>query len=346
MAAFSVWEFSKFQSLDNIMEVIKENISQAIEVDDAWPYAKPLIAFREYQKDGEIYSVNTKKSINVNGTNIDYILVSAIWERVKRQNSWIENGHTKLREDLITEFNKRLLIFAYNNTVYGIMYSTKNVAEQIINNLFKDVEVWGSVSNKNFGITEDLLYWIFYRVKDFPDDALVRNEDIYIPALHGYAGKTKDKVNDVKGSGSRIVAMLGTIAFLFNDESLKTVSPEVKIKENQFRIELSLEGTYRVWESKTSLGNLNVEDELLYLIKLSIFSTLDLIPKLIECFNKNTEVGKWSSNIKLSFLSSLGSEIQNRVTAELSRLEIQIARENGIDDIEDDAEDLLDCDDE
>lgn len=350
MATFSFWEFSKFSSLSEVVELLKQNRNSEIKINDnIWTYQYPVIQFNGIDN----YGIDVIKNITVNNKNIKFVYFEGFTERTIHKNSWIgENGLIKAREELITEYKCNIMLFEYNSSVHGVFFRAKSTAERIIGYLFKN-DIWGDITEKEFGITEDLFYWIFQRVKDYSDEPLAEKSGMFITGLQSYMGKTKDNVNAVRGEGHRIAAMLGTIAFLFNNESLKAVRPEIDYKNNKILVEMSLVGTYKIWESKYVIGDLIDADEILQRFKMVIYVSLELIPKLLECYKTNCTKRQWSPQMKLNFLKTLGNEITYKVNVELERIKEQISKELAdeneeyeIDESEQESEDSIDVIDE
>lgn len=356
MTTFSFWNFEKFNTLSELVDLLKASNNTKIDVNDLlWGYDSPVVEFRDINSDG----INQIKELDVNGKKIKYIYFEGFTERIANKSSWLmETGAMKKREELVTEYKCNIMIFEYNNIIQGVFFKAKSTDQRIISYIFGKEETWGKINEMQFGINEDLFYWIFHRVKDYSDEPLYENIDMSITGFESYRGKTKDNVNVIKGQGSRIAAMLGTIAFLFNNENLRAVTPEIQYKNNKILIDMSLSGTYKIWDNKYIVGNLIDADELIQRIKLVIYISLELIPKLIECYKMNCLKKQWSPQMKLNFLKTLGNEITDKVNVELERIKEQISNEFAIqneeyeiddpinDSEDDDEEDPLEIDDE
>ncbi|MBY6931270.1 hypothetical protein [Clostridium botulinum] len=344
MTTFSFWTFEKFKTLDEIIETLKENNNKRIIVNDLlWNYDNPIVQFRE----NDNYGIDVVKTVDVNGKKINFIYFEGYTERIANKSSWLtEAGTIRERNELVNEYKCNIMFFEYNNTVQGVFFRAKSTAQRIISYLFGKEEIWGTINEMKFGITEDLFYWVFHRVKDYSDEPLYENIDMNITGFESYRGTTKDNVNAIKGQGSRIAAMLGTIAFLFNNENLKAITPEIQYKNNKVLIDMSISGTYKIWDNKYIIGDLVDADELLQKIKLVIYASLELIPKFIECYKMNCAKKQWSPQMKLNFLKTLGNEITDKVNVELERIKEQISEEFAneneeyeIDEVEDEDED-------
>lgn len=338
MITFSFWNFESFNSISQVIELLEENKKVDINIDEKqWTHKAPVSEF----KDIDGYGINSIKNVSFNNKNIKFIYFEGFAERPVHKNSWLdENGIIKERADLINDYKCNIILFEYNLSVHGVFFRAKSTAERIIKYIFKN-EIWGNITEKLFGINEDLFYWIFQRVKDYSDEPLYRNSDMNISGLQSYIGKTKDNVNAVRGEGDRIAAMLGTIAFLFNNESLKAVRPEIQYKGNKILVEMSLVGTFKLWDSKyVVVGDLVDTDELTQLFKMVIYVSLELIPKLIECYKMNVVEKQWSPQMKLYFLKTLGNEIMQKVNVELKTIKEQINKEGLIENQEYENEDF------
>lgn len=325
MTTFSFWNFEKFKTLDEIIELLKKYNNSIINVDDLlWKYDNPSIQFRELDD----YKLDSIKTFDINGKKVRFIYFEGYTERIANKSSWLmDNGEMRSRDDLVKKYSCNILIFEYNNTIKAAFLRAKSTTQRIINYLFGKEDIWGKINETNFEITEDIFYWVFHRVKDYSDEPLYETIDMNITGFESYRGKTKDNVNAIKGQGSRISAMLGTIAFLFNNESLKAITPEIQYKNNKLLIDMSVSGTYKIWDNKYRIGDFLDSNELVQRIKLILYVSLELIPKFIECYKMNCLKKQWSPQIKLNFLKTLGNEINEKVNVELDRIKEQISTE-------------------
>ena len=265
------------------------------------------------------FDTNEHKTIQFSGKTVQYIFFEGYTERAKRL-SPEEQENSPLRDDRINSMSSNFLIFECENQVYGIVFSGITYAKPLVKDIFPS-EIWGNVEPKEFELTEDLLYWIFKRHIDLRSDSLSENHQVFVTALESYKGKTRDKVNAVRGEGSRISTILGTLAFLFDNEELKVVRPKIQDGNEVILVELSLTGTFKYWPKLYRGSWTGTLEGIEKQNAVAIYIVVRLIPLLIECYDENKRKNEWSPQLRVDFLKRLGEEIRDRVTDELNRIE-------------------------
>ncbi|HDR4582818.1 hypothetical protein [Bacillus paranthracis] len=322
MKTFSMWEFHEVQNMQAVQGFIREHnhLETAVNWQDTplTSTVQPIHGF-----DWENPEV-----IEFGGREIRYIFFNCTTERARKEEYWygLEDNFLP-RAQRITPYQSEVLLFEYENSVKCIVFKGFNQARTILNDCLP-TGVWGERSKANLPITEDLLYWIFRRYIDVRQNPLSNQHDMYVTALRSYAGKTKDNVNAMRGMGNRIPTILGTLAFLFNNENLKLVRPQLQYEGEVLLIELSLTGTFRIWEEEYE-GRWLLQENRRVVNAISIYCFLVIIPTLVACYQENINRGLWSPELKLEFLQRLGNEIKDQVDAELERLQMEMVEDDG-----------------
>ena len=330
-----MWEFTGLENLNEAINLIRD--SQPIISDVDWE-DEPLIALIR-QING--FDVNKPENVEVDGNQINYVIMDCITERPRNPQFWFSpQGQLISREKRINVYQTKVLLFEYNNLVRGIVFTGKGRAGTIIRDCLPE-EYWGNVAAVESAITEDLLYWIFRKFIDLRESPLSPAHNLYVTALKSYTGKTRDNINAMRGNGRRISTILGTLAFLFNNENLKAVRPQLQYNGEVFLLEISLAGTCRIWEEDYQGIWLNLDEERLQ-NNIAIYTYIKLLPTLIECYQDNIRRGSWSPLLKVEFLQRLGNEIKDQVEAELARLQEEAHLDEQLDDDDVDALDLFD----
>ncbi|WP_394532813.1 hypothetical protein [Priestia aryabhattai] len=141
-------------------------------------------------------------------------------------------------------------------------------------------------------------------------------------------GKTRDNVNALRGAGSRISTILGTLAFLFSNEELKALRPSIQFESEKVLVEFGLTGTFKVWPQeyrgnhfKQLTGEYKENAIVIYIFQW-------VIPILIQCYRENCENNKWSPQLKIDFLKGLGAMIRDEVDKMLVKIEMGLPYEN------------------
>lgn len=167
------------------------------------------------------------------------------------------------------------------------------------------------------------------------------HNDLFVTALKSFTGKTRDNVNAMRGNGNRISTILGTLAFLFNNENLKAVRPQLQFNGEVILLEVSLTGTCRIWEEEYQGRWLLLDSERL-INNIVIYIYVVLLPALVDSYRDNVTRGVWSQQDKIEFLQRLGNEIKDQVNAELARLQIEDVPDDEEINDEEDVLDLFD----
>lgn len=318
MDTFSIWEFNEIEKLETSQEKIENNkeIYENIEWDD-----EPLKIEIKQTDNGDEF--NKIKTLNINGETIRYISFATSVDRPKNvtlTDKWyLPDGKLKPRNERVRTINSDIILFENDGKVYGVFFIGINGAKQIISKLFSK-SVWGEVSKLELGIDDDMLFWMFKSFIDFETKQLSDNVPICITAIRSYLAKTRDTLNTLRGKGEKISAILGTLAFLFNNDKLKSIRPEIQYKGEVFLIELSLSGTYKLDQTEyegqfiSLKGNEKRDAIVIYLI-------IVLLPKLVDAYKENIKSSEWSRELKIDFIKRLGVMIKENVDSELEEME-------------------------
>lgn len=259
--------------------------------------------------------------LHMNAERVRYIIFEASTERVKDFSNWFTSDNIlKAREDRVVPLTVKILAFQIENQIICAVFSGIQSAKIIIGNCFPH-ENWGQTSPIDSGVTEDTLYWIFKRHIDSPRENLSRQNRLYITSLESYMGKTRDQVHAVRAEGIRISTILGTLAFLFNNEELKSIRPAIQFGNEKVLIELTLTGTMKTWPlhyTGPAFQHLvGLEKE----IALIIFIYHKIIPNIILSYNDHIQSNSWSPQLKVDFIRRLGNIITEKVNEVLVSLE-------------------------
>ncbi|MEK5036911.1 hypothetical protein [Sporosarcina sp. FSL K6-3457] len=313
--SFSIFEFYQYSTLQNIQVdlIAAQDIEREVK-----GYSESLISgIRE--KEG--FNIQNPETLQIENNNISYLFFEGYTERVKDLKNWqIENGVLRDREDRINPYQSNILVFEANSKVYGIVFSGINRAKAITKDCFP-AETWGHVLPVENKITEDLLYWIFKRFIDTPRESLATEYQLHVTALESYMGKTRDNVNAMRGEGSRISTILGTLAFLFNNEELRAIRPAIQHGNEKVLLEIGLTGTFKTWSNayrgqhfRTITGQRKEN-------AIAIFIFLKILPSLAECYKYHKDKDQWSPQLKVDFLKRLGTMIRDEVDSVLIKIE-------------------------
>lgn len=327
MKSFSMWELPGIDDLNYAINLVRGH--QPLVTEENWD-DEPLIANIQLVRG---FDINTPEVLELENNQVNYVIFECFTERSRNPEFWHNaQGQLKPREDRINVYQTKVLLFEHNNEVRGIVFTGKSRARTIIRDCLPEAD-WGNIVSVDMGITEDLLYWLFRKFIDLRESPLSPDHNLFVTALRSYTGKTRDNINAMRGNGKRISTILGTLAFLFNNENLKAVRPQLQYNGEVFLMEVSLTGTCRIWEEEYQGIWLNLDQERLT-NNIVVYTYVKLLPTLIDCYRDNVAQRSWSPQLKIEFLQRLGNEIKDQVEAELTRLqeEAQIDEHNDEDD--------------
>lgn len=329
MISFSIFEFHSYSNLEEIQATLREHQRVERTVRE-WGNDFLISEIRAIQG----FNIENQEILQMEDQPIPYIFFEGYTERPRRPEYWNHpDGSIKDKVDRINPIQVNILIFQLVDRVYSVVFSGINRAKAIVKDIFT-LETWGNVEAVQFDISEDLLYWIFKRFIDTPRESLSIENQVYITSLESYMGKTRDNINAMRGEGSRISTILGTLAFLFNNEELKAIRPAIQYGNEKVLLEIGLTGTYKTWPKAyrghffRGLTGQRKENA------IAIYIFKQIIPLLIECYEENCENILWSPQLKVDFLMRLGTMIRDEVDAVLLKIEQENVHPNPIDELD------------
>ncbi|MEI1230765.1 hypothetical protein [Enterococcus mundtii] len=256
------------------------------------------------------------ESIQLDNETVEYNFLEFQFERVR--NSEKSNSNRE----------KRIKIEDYEI----IIYSHKNKVKYIVNRGYAPLTL--SVLRKLHGyegkheikaetiggIKSDLFIWLVYNLIENPSLPLGVNSNLYLKSLTGFMGKTEDKINTIQGTGKRILNMLTTLLFLFENQNISKVNLEIKEDDHFYDITLGEESFIDVsitdYEGPYMFG---IEEIVKSRILLRSF--IELIPNLIKIFSyeQTPPRANWSEKKERAFFNEIGKTIKRNITELLKK---------------------------
>lgn len=172
---------------------------------------------------------------------------------------------------------------------------------------------------------DDFFYWIFNKTHNEKYTLIDSDYQIKFLDLIGFKGKTENE-STVSTSGSRILEILSTLAFIFENEQTLSVTTELSYsmsqnQESRITIGLSQSGTHQIHENlyqgprlfslDSYVENLKIQHLMIQILCEYIFV---IHPKLKAAFREDVRTEIWSKAAKLTFIQTLGTDISDRVT--------------------------------
>ncbi|MCF6409014.1 hypothetical protein [Pseudalkalibacillus salsuginis] len=249
-----------------------------------------------------------------------YIYLTAYIERakniVKSQNDeWLD------RSDRINKVETDVLFFENEDSVYAAIYMNLTKSQYKLNFILKDLmkdEIWGSTTllPPAFHISDSTYYWLLSKFLT-GDKILSESPTMTIKSFTGYSGAAIDNAHLMSGEGERISALLGTLAFIFGDDTLKSLRLSISFNENEnFLFELAQKGNVRLIEYE---GEIAFEESHKEKILLTLILYKLITPGIINSFEKAEVDEEWNSQIKLEFIHSVGEQIISKVKEEMEK---------------------------
>ncbi|HDR4948539.1 TPA: hypothetical protein QCR51_005130 [Bacillus cereus] len=283
-----------------------------------WPQGDTLHKRWITANNGDALGINSV----ISGTEeeYNYIHVQAIVERAKNV-VHDENGQFLDRLDRINKVTSDVLFFEHANSIYAAIYMnlTKSSISKI-NYIIKDLfieEIWGAVTilPTDFNIQDNTYYWLLN--KFIMDDKIIsENPSMSIRTFTGYSGGAAvDNGHTVVGEGERISALLGTLAFIFGDDSFKSLKLHVCVNNNNILFELEHKGNVRIYEFDGEFFAGNIEHERI-LLTLLLYKTI--IPTILTEYLTAVQQSQWNNDSKRNFITNVGQMIIDRVQSEIT----------------------------
>lgn len=318
MLNYSIWNCTKFKTLEELLEVINNNrIDQLVSSK----------AYGSLTLKNEINNMESFNNVSINNVTLMNQSVRYIAFSTNSQGC-TKNQITDQYE--VRDINEDIVAFENGNTVKIVILASQNSAERVIKRVFKNELVWGMIVEDNY-ITEDMLYWLFYRLREQPDELILNSPELYLNGIISYLGRTNDKINAVRGIGVRVSALLGTLGMLLGEESLRALRPIIQYGKHELNIELFIGNIGKLYE-KTYHGELNIDENNRSKIALVLLVCRFILPDILKGYKDSCAKKKWSIYIKQTFLRAIGNEMADKISMEMNRIDLEINRyekENG-----------------
>jgi len=198
---------------------------------------------------------------------------------------------------------------------------TKTILRKL-NNYSKRLEL----TPNPFTISEDMFIWMIYRVLNYGEVSLDEDSHLLLQKIIGFKGSTNDRLAEVKGTGNKIMNLLSTLAFLFENEQVSFIKPRINYENETIEISLDLNGTIDI-DFDTYIGNHIIRQDYEKKSIVTLITFLEIIPKILTGYHndKEKEDTPWSIDEKVRFFTSIGESIQEKIIEK-----IKLASSEGI----------------
>jgi len=242
---------------------------------------------------------------------------------VERARSTVKNSDNEFldRNNRINSVDQNVLFFENDNDIYlAVFMNFSTYAHSKINYILKDLlfeEAWGNhtILPNDYNITDDVYYWMLRKVI-MEEKVLCNNPLMTLETFTGFSGNASDNAHHMTGNGERISALLGTLAFIFGEDSLKSLKIHLNIDESEnILFELYKQGNIQVFEYDGDLFN-GTYEEVQNLLTVYIYKKV--IPEILQNYQRAKDSNDWNIDIKKSFLEHVGATMIERVQQELA----------------------------
>lgn len=313
MINYSIWNFTKFKTLEELLDMLNDNKIEHRTSGKAYGSLALKNEITKIENFGDI-SINTVRLMKKDVRYIAFCVNS----QVCRKNQ--DTDEYEVRDNI-----EKAIAFEKNNLIKVIILASQNNADTIIKKVFTNSLIWGIIEEDKY-ITEDMLYWLFYRLRELPQELIVSSPEMYLNGIISYLGRTNDKINAVRGIGIRVSALLGTLGMLLGEESLRALRPIIQYDHHEINIELFIGNVGKLYE-KTYRGELsiNIEDEISK-ITLVLLVCKFILPNILKGYKDSCDKKEWSIYIKQTFLRSVGNEMADKISKEMQRIDLEIKK--------------------
>lgn len=304
--AFSKWT----DNTDNSMEDILTNILNYHE----WfqPEKDPQTNENLDYNIEKVFEEN--KQITLNNTIISYNYLKFEYERIRPG----EEDNT-MKSTRVYSITGNIVIYTDGTKTQYIINRSGNsntlTMLRKINNYNGKLEI----TEHPFKITDDIIIWMIYKVLNAQSESLVEDCHLILQKIIGFKGSTNDRLAEVKGTGNKILNLLSTLAFLFENENVSNIKPKIEYEREIIDISMDLNGSVDI-DLENYIGQYvyDIEEEKNAKVILTVF--LEVIPKILTAYHLDIENKEWSVEKKITFFNSIGSSILAKIQEKTNKI--------------------------
>lgn len=258
-------------------------------------------------------------TITINNKNINFNYISYSYNTIESGDQPIAD-RTSMHHGFIIVYDDGAFvnyIIDQNSTALGILrkligYKGRN-----------------EITRNNFDLVNDMLIWLISKVyqadgiltKKGPGDKL---KDLRIKAIKGIKGDTDDLNSKVMADGDSVMNIISSLSFILESKTLNQVKMEISFEgHKKIVITLNRRNTFDVsvrqytGEFENEIGSLELLKSKLYLL---IY--LEILPRIIETYQKENERGSWNKTQHISFLKKVAEDLSEKVNNRIALLNI------------------------
>lgn len=294
----------------NSMEVILENILAY--GDWLTPEVDPLTNDYLRYRVSKFFEEN--QTITLNNQEFIYNYIEYEYERVRPGEEANE-----MRSSRIYTISGYIILYSDGNSTQCITDRSGNDGTKTILRKLNNYNGRLELTSNPFRIDEDMFTWMIFRVLNHSEDSLEDDSHLLLQQIIGFKGATNDRLAEVKGSGNRIMNLLSTLAFLFENEQVSFIKPRIKYGNETIEISLDLNGTIDI-DFETYIGNYIMRQDYEKKSIVTLITFLEIIPKILTSYHNDKEKddNPWSIDEKVRFFTSIGASIQEKINEKIN----------------------------
>ncbi|MED1533927.1 hypothetical protein P4U47_18565 [Bacillus altitudinis] len=305
--ALSKWTDNTDKSMDDILQHIM-SYKDWFKAENDPETGEPL-GFQVHK----VFDEN--KQIKLNNQDIIFNLLNFDYERLRP-------GEEKnpMRSTRIFSITGNVIIYTDKiKTQYIINRSNSPNTLTMLRKL-NDYKGRRNIIENPFSINDDMFIWMINKVLNEQNKSLDEEENLSLDRIIGFKGSTADSLAVVKGSGNRILNILSTLAFLFENENVSNIKPRIQYENETVEVSLDLNGSIDV-DLETYTGNYIMHEDNERYANVILMVLLEIIPKLLTIYNLELQSEEWSFNKKKTFFESIGTNISDKINEKIEAME-------------------------
>ncbi|MGG4548359.1 hypothetical protein ABER02_11255 [Rossellomorea marisflavi] len=259
-----------------------------------------------------IKAFEENKVITLNDTNIFYNYITYEYEKVRAGEETNE-----MRSQRVYPLSGYIIVYSDGiNTQYITNRSGSSNTLTILRKL-NNYNGRLEVTHQPLRINEDIFTWLIFKVLNSAGDSLEDDSRLIIEKIIGFKGATNDRLAEVKGTGNRIMNILSTLAFLFENETVSYIKPRVIYNNDTIEFSMDLIGTIDI-DLETYTGDYMMDPETERESKIILKTFLEIIPKLLTAYHNDSVNEDWSPERKREFFTQIGATIQEKINEKIN----------------------------
>ncbi len=313
---YSRWTDKSGQNMQKILDNIM-GYEAWYDVDED-PYDKSKLKYNVEK----VFSEN--QSIELNGSQVEFNMIKYEYEKLRPGAT-----NESMRTARIQNLSGLVVIYSDGETTQYIINKsyTSNTLSTLrkINNCSKN----SLITEDRYNVSEDFFMWMIYKFLDKPGQALDESEEIIIESIIGFKGQTDDQLAEMSGNGNKIMNLISSLLFLFENESVSQLKTTIRWKKKNssecLELYLSSNNTIDTDIDKYT-GQYIFEDDETRTANALLMISLEIIPKMMAVYTTEKDEGTWSEKTKKEFfVKMVGEKILTKLKEKLGYNQIEDA---------------------